>query len=92
MCEYRPFVFRVHETNRGKFEEKLAKSDYEQLVRKIVTQRRRLLQDIRKTGSSVLDVLIDPSRIENRAPLQGIDDGSTESDEQGVVQLLQSVK
>ncbi|KAK5947930.1 hypothetical protein OHC33_011035 [Knufia fluminis] len=74
------------------FEEKLAKSDYELLVRKIVTQRRRQLQDIRKTGSSVLDVLIDPSRIENRALLQGIDDGSTESDEQGVVQLLQSVK
>ncbi|KAK5310412.1 hypothetical protein LTR70_009480, partial [Exophiala xenobiotica] len=47
------------------FEQKLTRSEYEQLVRVVATQRRRLLQDMRKTGVSVMDVLADPSRIPN---------------------------
>lgn len=90
-CESRPSVVRPRETNRGRFEQKLTRSEYEQLVRTIAVQRRRLLHDMRKTNSSVLDVLVDPSRIRHETLLQAIEDGAVEDDERGVVQLLQSV-
>ncbi|KAK5947725.1 hypothetical protein OHC33_011263 [Knufia fluminis] len=74
------------------FEQKLTRGEYEQLVRQVATQRRRLLQDMRKTGVSVMDVLADPSRMQNRELLQVVDDSSADNDEGRIVQLLQSAK
>ena len=86
------FSFATNKTNCGRFEQKLTRGEYEQLVRQVATQRRRLLQDMRKTGVSVMDVLADPSRMQNRELLQVVDDSSADNDEQRIVQLLQSAK
>ena len=58
----------------------------------MATQRRRLLQDMRKTDVSVMDVLADPSRMQNRELLEAVDDSSAGNDERRIVQLLQSAK
>ncbi|KAK5072295.1 hypothetical protein LTR70_010339 [Exophiala xenobiotica] len=74
------------------FEQKLTRNEYEQLVHKVTTHRRRFLQDMRKTDVSVMDVLIDPTRVQNRELLQAVDDSSADNDEGRIVQLLQSAK
>lgn len=82
----------ISETNRRRFEQKLTRNEYEQLVHKVTTHRRRFLQDMRKTDVSVMDVLIDPTRVQNRELLQAVDDSSADNDEGRIVQLLQSAK
>ena len=84
--------FSTSKTNHSRFEQKLTRNEYEQLVHEVMTHRRRLLQDMRKTDVSVMDVLVDPSRIQNGALLEAVEDSSIENDERWVVQLLRSAK
>ncbi|KAK5069402.1 hypothetical protein LTR51_008652 [Lithohypha guttulata] len=74
------------------FEQKLTRGEYEQLVHIVVTQGRRFLQEVRQTGVSVMDVLVDPSRMQKRELLQAIEENSADNDEGRIVQLLQSAK
>lgn len=84
--------FVAHETDSCRFEQKLTRSEYEQLVRAVATQRRRFFQDMCRTNVSVMDVLADPSRLQDRALLKAVEDSSAENNERRIVQLLQSLK
>lgn len=83
--------FLARATDGCRFEQKLTRSEYEQLVHAVATQRRCLLQDMRRTDVSVMDVLVDPSRMHTGALLKAVEDSSAENNEQRIVELLRSV-
>lgn len=47
---------------------------------------------MRKTDVSVMDVLIDPTSMQDKELLQAIEDSSVENDERRIVQSLRSAK